>query len=413
MGIQFRHKYLLFLCCFVIATGSVKAQLNHYIYLQTDSHQVFYIKYNNRIYSSTTSGYIILAQLKEGPVSFQLGFPKSNLPEQKFECTIATNDKGYLIKNFNDKGWGLFDLQTSDIIYAKGNEAITPVVPENNNTAPSSNDPFANMLSKVTQDSTVKNVTVQKIEKPVVVDTPKTAPPPVVVSQPVTVKKDSVQAAPVPPPTVTPDSQVEWSAPQKSVIRKIKAYESTEGKDLVFEVMNEKGMLDTVRLFIAKEKEIIVPEPEKKESSETLLMKDTMPVQKAEIKAPVTPEVKQEPVTITEKPVEIKREPAIVPNSNCKAEASEDDFIKLRRKMASQSKDQSMVAEAVKVFKNKCFSTLQIRSLSALFISDEWRYRFYDAAMPFVTDFTNFKKLEDTISDDYYKKRFLALLPGQ
>jgi hypothetical protein len=435
MRIRFRLKYLLFAFCFVIVAGVGRAQLNHYIYLQTDNQQPFYIKYNNRIYSSTASGYVILAKLKDGMVSFQLGFPKNDRPEQRFECTIANNDKGYVVKNFNEKGWGLFDLQTAEVIYPVTNTVTKPEVQPNNNTTPAANDPFANMLSKVTQDSTVKNVSIYKEEKAVVADTPNTTAPPVIVNEPVIVKKDTVQVVHEPSPPVAPDTQAIWIAPAKSAIKKVKSFESAAGRDVVYEVSNESGGIDIIRLFIASDNtstpqkdsvavfqrdSVVVSQkdstvvPQKTvEQVEAPPVKDTITIQKPEIKQPPAPAIKPEQqVPVTDKPAENKTEPKNVPNSNCKAEASEEDFVKLRRKMASQSKDQSMVTEATKAFKTKCFSTAQLKSLGALFISDEWRYRFYDAAMPFVTDFVNFKKLEETISDDYYKKRFLALLPG-
>ena len=148
------------------------SQLSHYIYLQTDNQQPFYIKYNNRIYSSSASGYLILSKLKDGAVEFSVGFPKSDQPEQKFQCLLENTDKGYLIKNFAEKGWGLYDLQSSAIVYAGVTSEIKTSNPAVTTSQPVTDDPFANMLSKVTQDTTVKNVTVRKEEK-VIVDTPK------------------------------------------------------------------------------------------------------------------------------------------------------------------------------------------------------------------------------------------------
>ena len=80
--------------------------------------------------------------------------------------------------------------------------------------------------------------------------------------------------------------------------------------------------------------------------------------------------------------------------------------------MASQSKEEEMVNEARKVFKTKCFTSAQLKNLAVLILTDEWKYRFYDAALPFVSDYSNFKPLGETIQDPYYKKRFQALLPN-
>src|SRR5687768_4038706 len=106
-------------------TLQAKSQLNHFIYLQTDNQQPFYIKYNNRIISSSSSGYLILPKLKDGVVDFAVGFPKSDQQEQQFRYTINNADKGFLLKNFSDKGWGLYDLQNSSIVYAAVKTAET------------------------------------------------------------------------------------------------------------------------------------------------------------------------------------------------------------------------------------------------------------------------------------------------
>jgi hypothetical protein len=401
-------------------TLQAKSQLNHFIYLQTDNQQPFYIKYNNRIISSSSSGYLILPKLKDGVVDFAVGFPKSDQQEQQFRYTINNADKGFLLKNFSDKGWGLYDLQNSSIVYAAVKTAET-----NNNTGSTvapANDPFSNMLSKVTQDSTVKTVTVVKETKPAVVDTPKPAKVEAVVTAPV---KDTIAVKPEVKPEKVVEQPVvtepEWSAPAKSPIKQVRKFESREGSDFVFEVGETNGLKDTVRLFIERDtvlNPVVTPAVVDTPKAE-IVKKDTVavveqpkkeePIAKkeelVEKKEPVTPPVVTEPVQ--------KKETASLPNSNCKDFATEDDLIKLRRRMASQRKDEQLVDEAKKAFRTKCFTTSQLRNLSALFLTDEGRYRFFDTALPFVTDYSNFKSLGETIQDEYYKKRFIALLPNQ
>lgn len=396
-----------------------KSQLNHFIYLQTDNQQPFYIKYNNRIISSSSSGYLILPKLKDGVVEFAVGFPKSDQQEQQFRYTINNADKGFLLKNFSDKGWGLYDLQTSSIIYAAVKTAET-----NNGTgnavAPA-NDPFSNMLSKVTQDSTVKTVTVVKETKPVIADTPKPEKVEVAATAPV---KDTIAAKSETKPEKVVEQIVnepEWITPAKSSIKQVRKFESREGADFVFEIGETNGLKDTVRLFIERDttlNQVVTPAVIDTPKAE-IVKKDTIAVvqqpkkeepviKKEEVvenKEPVTPPVVTEPVQ--------KKETVSLPNSNCKDFATEDDLIKLRRRMASQRKDEQMVNEAKKAFRSKCFTTGQLRNLSALFLTDEGRYRFFDVALPFVTDYGNFKSLGETIQDEYFKKRFIALLPNQ
>ncbi|MBP6686891.1 MAG: hypothetical protein KA160_03450 [Lacibacter sp.] len=394
-----------------------KSQLNHFIYLQTDNQQPFYIKYNNRIISSSTSGYLILPKLKDGLIDFSVGFPKSDQQEQQFQYTVDKADKGFLLKNFSDKGWGLYDLQTSSIVYAA--VKTVQITPGSGNTVAPANDPFSNMLSKVTQDSTVKTVTVVKEEKPVVTDSPKTEKVAVVTIVPV---KDSVVIKTEPQPQKIVEQPVitepEWMAPAKSPVKQMRRFESREGADFVFEVAEVNGAKDTVRLFIERDTTInlVVPPAAIVDSPKVeMVKKDTVAV----VQLPI----KEEPVAKKEEVVEKKeeavkeplqqKETVSLPNSNCKDFATEDDLVKLRRRMATQRKDDQMVDEAKKVFRNKCFTTGQLKNLSALFITDEGRYRFFDAALPFVTDYSNFKSLGETIQDDYYKRRFIALLPNQ
>jgi hypothetical protein len=439
-----KMKFLVLATIVQLLALVAQGQLSHFVYLQTENNQPFYIKHNNKIISSTSSGYIILSKLNDGVINFILGFPQSNEPEQKINLTIDKTEKGYLIKNFGDKGWGLFDLQSNYIIYsqipqtsAANNNTITPAAP--------ANDPFSNMLSTVTQDSTVKNVTVKKVEKPVAIDTPKPQPIQVVkidtpLKENVTVVKPEEpkieetvnQTKPIDTPQIQKPEilpsvvlEPEWKAPPKTVIQRIRRFDSREGIDLVYEILETNNVRDTVRIFIAVDSSVLKNStPELKQ--EVIMQKEdtatVTPLPQSPLK--VLPQIKKDEVK-SDTPILFKKEsekeiknenvinPVFIPNSNCKESATEEDFLKLRKRMAAQNKEEAMVIEARKIFKTKCFSTAQIKNLGVLFLTDEWRYRFYDAALPFVLDFGSFKSLSDTIADDYYKKRFEALLPNQ
>ena len=95
---------------------------------------------------------------------------------------------------------------------------------------------------------------------------------------------------------------------------------------------------------------------------------------------------------------------------DCIANASNDDFFKLRKKMASAKTDDSMLEIAKKGFKAKCFSSEQVKSLGALFLKEAGRYAFFDMAYQFVWDTHNFSSLEDQLSEPYYKSRFKAMI---
>ena len=78
--------------------------------------------------------------------------------------------------------------------------------------------------------------------------------------------------------------------------------------------------------------------------------------------------------------------------------------------MAGENNDNNMVSEAGKVFKTKCFSTAQIKNLSTLFLTDEFKYKFFDAAYQHVSDSENFASLQSELKEEYYINRFKAML---
>ena len=144
-------KYLLapVFCFFSI---QIVAQQNHFIYIQADNQQAFYVKLDKKIMSSTVSGYLIIPKLPDGQYDFTIGFPKNEWPEQNITCSINQADAGYLLKNFGEKGWGLFNFQTMDIVMSgEKKKSDSSVVKQNKD------DAFANVLSNVVNDPGIKN----------------------------------------------------------------------------------------------------------------------------------------------------------------------------------------------------------------------------------------------------------------
>ena len=97
-------------------------------------------------------------------------------------------------------------------------------------------------------------------------------------------------------------------------------------------------------------------------------------------------------------------------NSDCKAFADNMDFLRLRKKMASEDNKESMIKVANKSFKSKCFSTAQIKDLSYLFLTEEGKYMFFDAAYAHTSDSDQYSSLEPQLKDPYYRSRFEAMI---
>ncbi len=98
----------------------------------------------------------------------------------------------------------------------------------------------------------------------------------------------------------------------------------------------------------------------------------------------------------------------VVVNSDCRNFASDYDVDKLRVKMLEAAKDEDRILAARKIFKTKCFTTKQIKALSEVFTSDAGKYRFFEAAYPFVSD-DHFRELTDLLADPVYNGKFRAM----
>jgi len=212
--------------------------------------------------------------------------------------------------------------------------------------------------------------------------------------------------------------------------QKLIEYNTDHGKELIF-LSNESKGTDTVRVFISfdieKDTTALVKKVDTSSHDEIEELKAKLDAaivvnQKEKDKENVPPQkekeikpqdtVKQAPViaTITNENDKKPEKKVDMINSDCKSLAADTDVDKLRIKMLAENNVDDRIAAARKYFKTKCFYTKQIKSLSELFLSDEGRYRFFDAAFPFAIDTDNFKGLVALLSDEYFVNRFKAMV---
>jgi hypothetical protein len=419
-----------FLILFLLLSASAFSQRTHFIYLQSDPQEPFFVRMNEKIFSSSASGYVILSNLIDSTCSFSVGFPQNKFPQQKFTLLTHKRDHGFLVKNFGEKGWGLFNLQTLAVQMPADDAAAKKVVEEEK-----LND-FTELLSKATNDSTLRQKTI--VEDAVVKVTEEKKPD-AVVQQPATntvtkntdslnqlVKQEDTVSKPAvtitPQPVDTPFIGKGRQGSKESVISKIFQTDSGQAAEMIFTDKYEDGSIDTIRLQIPniKVKDIVETKidsnnketaPVKKDTiaENTIvktdsLKKDTV-AENPDVKVDSVPVLKQE----TKAPVSIQPPPPRAANQ-CAAKATDADFIKLRKRMAGETNDDDMIFEAKKYFKTKCFSTLQVKGLSGLFISDAGKYNFFDAVFKYVHDIENFPALQSELKDEYYIKRFKVML---
>ena len=457
----------LFICLLILATTLVaSSQKVYFVYLQSEADQPFFVKMNEKINSSTGSGYLILSKLHDSSYNFSIGFPQNKWPEQNFSISVNKKDHGYLLKNFGDKGWGLFDLQTMAIQMPVSVTSKTDMSAkaENKNVSP-----FTEILSKAADDPSLKDKPIvpvvdekktdiaaippiEKKEEPKSEVKESMVPKPVeakeaivkpveVTEQPIVKKeepkietKDSIQIKPAEveaqqiiksetpkvaaqEPTII-KSVVETEQPlakeeiksfiddgyKKSVVTKKSESSTTEGFGLVFLDTHQDGNRDTIRLIIPNPKPVVpAVKTEIKEEKKFLDIVSDIP--KTEERSPqITEEnTKKEQV----KEVTLSKQSN---NNNCTVVADENDFLKIRKIMAAVETDDEMVSSAHNYFKTKCFTVTQIKNLGTLFLTDAGKYKFFDVAYLYVADLVNFSSLQTELKEEYYINRFKAML---
>ena len=253
-----RMRYLL-APFFILFSLLSFAQQNHFIYIQAENQQPFYVKLDKKIMSSSASGYLIIPKLKEGAYDFMIGFPKNEWPEQNVTCTIKQADAGYILKNFGDKGWGLFNFQTMDLVMA-GEKAKkdTGLVKQNKD------DAFANVLSTVVNDPGIKNTDEQKEEiKPELKPTAK--------------QPDKKALSKKEPKPLKPIKEKKTVAGNKNQIKKLQNNINDNSANLVYVDINN-GRVDTVNVIIPVDKETVMQPPVKQPQEPVQLVKDTVTI---------------------------------------------------------------------------------------------------------------------------------------
>ncbi len=422
--------------CFILlllaASFFVKAQLNYFMYLQTDNKQAFYVKMNDKLLSSSSAGYLIIPKLPNGDYNIVIGFPKEQWPQYTFSINILNNDVGYQIKNFGEKGWGLFNMQSLEITMAnnklpikkveESDAAFAAAVSGKETPKPIENKPEqiivpskevvttpvvtkkTSYIEKLNDTTTTKAYTAQYLSHEN--DNTDTITLEISMGK----KKNYGKPSIVQPKEKKMDEVVDTNTTKETIAKK--------GKFLDIELQNPNTK-PVVEKSIKKEETIIptaaVANLDTLKNTESKVI-ETNPkifpkevVKKADDIAVIGSNKEQfvEPNTINY----VNKNKPIVPfNSDCKNTATEDDFKKIRKKMAAENTDNDMIVVANKYFKGKCFSVEQVKNLSLLFLNDKGKYSFFDEAYPYTIDTKNFVTLQSQLHEVYYINRFKAMI---
>ncbi|MBS1496493.1 MAG: DUF4476 domain-containing protein [Bacteroidetes bacterium] len=384
-----------------ISITSIFAQQNHFVYLQTDNKQPFYIKLNHQLYSSSSTGYIIVPKLQSGTYNFTIGFPKNQWPQQVIPVKIDNSDLGFMLKNFDDKGWGLFNLQTLEVTMAatsQNNNSSVQTNPDNtadipakdSNTVTKKSEPQTQPASSVDSIAQIKSQKSANNDITILSTILDDAGRTVIYTDRNNSNIDTIKIF-IPYPVATPKKQNDNTVQVNETTKALLPDTATQqAKPIVQAQGNEKFL------------NIEIPNPNKNTDSVKIVTSDTQSAQSATLTntntasaSPLSPQTNTVSAAI---------------NSDCKSQADEKDFLKLRKKMAAESNDDDMVSIAKKTFKTICFTTEQIKNLSVLFLQDAGRYAFFEAAYPYVYDTQHFSSLQSQLTDNYYINRFKAMI---
>lgn len=387
---------LLFLFCFLSYS---KAQQPHFVYIQTENKQAFYIKLNDKLISSSGNGFVIIPKLSEGEYSLNIGFPKNEWPIQSFTIKLNNMDEGFLLKNFGADGWRLFNLQSMEILKASVNSEIPDKSVQNRS------DAFSNTLATVTNSTPMLHpeVSIQAVV-------------PVIAATSVIVNAND-----------SSKSYVNDTSVGKMMNENIKQVFSIidhSGRSVIYSINNGVSV-DSVRVFIpyyemaadkipsnpdtSVSKEMSDVDRSRSITSESIVI-DSIIKPSASINAQPLKPVDAQPL-IRDIVVSDKIENTVViTNPSCTSIATEGEYSKLQKKMMAAENDEDRIAVARKAMKTKCLTTNQVRELSSLFLNDEGKYNFFDVSYNHVSDREYFKTLQYLLTEEYYINRFKAML---
>lgn len=401
-------------------------QQNHFVYIQSDDKVAFDVTVNGTTYKSSSIGYVIIPKLTKGDYQFNITFPNKKFPDQAFAFTIDKVDAGFALKNYGEKGWGLYNLQTMDIMMAGGKSAaVTETV-----AAPPVDNAFGNMLSEVVDDSTLnKKITLEKAAEET-----KTVAAPVVETTPVVQAPDTTKSIEVAKVDTTENQMQPAVSQQIKSLTKVNEFLSDAGRDVIF-VDNTGGLNDTIRIFLPKsnaeenETNTLVNEVAKTPAKDTVIKEaakettDTLKTAVVEKSGDVTnpffnkqtenkatEEVKEQVSTPVKEDEKVTNTANTIQALACTNAIEESEVDKLKKKIVSAGNEEKMLAAVRKAVQNKCITTTQVKSLGALFPSDDSRFNFFNTIYTSVSDTQNLGSLDTQLIDPVYKKRYKALL---
>jgi hypothetical protein len=390
----------------------------YFVLIQADDERAFYIRLDSQLQSSSPEGHLILARLMDSAYTITVGFPGQIYPEQRYLLNIGHKDRAFHLRR-QDNRWGLIDDQGQTMpVVADPAAAEMPLL-----TGSKKDDAFSQMMAAIVRDTAVMYNTYaaasDSVPARVITDTPA-----------VNMKATLVDSSSPSASTAVP------SAPTGVV--KLSEHKSTQSLSLVYTDHPIDKKIDTIDVVIPIDTQAVVfRSPDSQSDTARVITDEYITVER--IPKPISDTARSGAIASVHSlksdtlrsgspsPGPLAPRPSFpgklprsdtstashksnLPfiNSDCHAFATDYDVDKLRIRMLSANKDDDRIQVANKVFKIKCFSTNQVSALCAVFATDPAKFKFLEAAYPFVSD-DHFPELVNLLSDPLYVGKFRAL----
>lgn len=122
-------------------------QAQHYFFIEADAQRPFYVRIDDKTYASSPSGFLILPKISAPSLDLVIGFQDKLGQEKTFAIRHNGKDRGFQLKKFEDKGWGLFDRTTMDVIMGESIDQKISLTKGDKQP-----DVFGSLLSAATND---------------------------------------------------------------------------------------------------------------------------------------------------------------------------------------------------------------------------------------------------------------------
>lgn len=370
------------------------AQQQHFVYIQSDDRQPFYVKLDSKVISSTSSGYAIIPKISKSDLEMQIGFPKNEFPPQKLLVTV-NGDAGYNLKNFGAGKWGLFNLQTMEIVYAGDKKEDKILAASSPKSATEMKNDSKEVEAK--EVSVANTVSIPKDNRMPDIKELQKKNEEIPTSQ-------SVNAVERISKTKEDNGEKEYVA-----VYKIQGVNTTEYIDVsIAKTINSEEKESGSAI---KKTEAPQPPPVKEVGLRTEEGERFLDIELANPNTKINADSKVDSTqSPTVKEADKKELQKLSFNSDCKAQATDNDFFDLRKSMATKRTDEEMREVAIKYFKKKCFTTAQIKGLASILLVEENRLLFYGSAYPYSSDPQNYGSLKAELSTIELKERFENLI---